>query len=574
MGVAPLCILFLFHIIGVTSWILDSPWIRGQAPYSSYLAAAAQAPSCSIHDQLLDAYATIGIPEYKHIQAPTSIPLSIILPVFRDYYRLNMISEAVQALKIDFGIDDAIDAHCLRAALWQLYRENEAPITSFSDSQGTALQVNMENNTLRSNDASPYLSSQTSAVLDLLSPNKINNRNNNQTVNEKLQTPRKLYKEVTLTNTISRNRTYSDNPLPPALKAELEHDYYEEFLIKPTPEAPTPLRAATAKTYLRHAKLFVQWYAATSDSVTNTTRLSDILNASGDEASVQCFWDFCAYLRTERAIAKSYEANLWRGLGKLLKYRHGAEVPAIRLIRRWHREAQQAARKAPRSSNEDRKWLSWPQYLTVVQTCRAEYEALLEEATKKGEDIALDRKVAISLQRYLVLAVFATVPDRQRTIRELEIGSTLCQVNGIWCIRHTSQKYKTGKTYGERPLLQLEPISADIDAFLNHWRSKLLCENQHNFLFLQVRTGRPLTQDSVYQLVGRACYEHTGQRTNPHLLRDMIVTHVRQSNQASEQELEALGTSLDQRLYLCIDSPLKLSSTVDGAQYRRTKILL
>ena len=59
-------------------------------------------------------------------------------------------------------------------------------------------------------------------------------------------------------------------------------------------------------------------------------------------------------------------------------------------------------------------------------------------------------------------------------------------------------------------------------------------------LFVQPRTGNPLTQDSVYQIVARNCYNYTGKKTNPHLLRDMIVTHVRDSD-ASEKQLEALA---------------------------------
>ena len=45
---------------------------------------------------------------------------------------------------------------------------------------------------------------------------------------------------------------------------------------------------------------------------------------------------------------------------------------------------------------------------------------------------------------------------------------------------------------------------------------------------------------SVYAIVARACYESTGKKTNPHLLRDMVVTHVRGTD-ASEKELEALA---------------------------------
>ena len=77
-----------------------------------------------------------------------------------------------------------------------------------------------------------------------------------------------------------------------------------------------------------------------------------------------------------------------------------------------------------------------------------------------------------------------------------------------------------------------------IDEFVAKWRPALKPTGDH--LFVQPRTGHPLTADSVYQIVARSCYEKTGKKTNPHLLRDMIVTHVRDSD-ASERELEALA---------------------------------
>ena len=50
-----------------------------------------------------------------------------------------------------------------------------------------------------------------------------------------------------------------------------------------------------------------------------------------------------------------------------------------------------------------------------------------------------------------------------------------------------------------------------------------------------------MTVESVGYLVSKACYEHAGKKTNPHLLRDMIVTHVRDSPDVSERDLEALA---------------------------------
>ena len=98
---------------------------------------------------------------------------------------------------------------------------------------------------------------------------------------------------------------------------------------------------------------------------------------------------------------------------------------------------------------------------------------------------------------------------------------------------------QTGKSYGDRPPMVIPPeLTPAIDDFVAHWRPALGPSGGH--LFAQPRTGNALTQDSVYQIVARACYEKTGKKTNPHLLRDMIVTHVREGD-ASEKELEALA---------------------------------
>jgi hypothetical protein len=60
--------------------------------------------------------------------------------------------------------------------------------------------------------------------------------------------------------------------------------------------------------------------------------------------------------------------------------------------------------------------------------------------------------VAASLQRYLIVAILSVVPDRQRTLRELEVGRTLLQQeDGSWVIKHSAADYKTGKQYGGAP---------------------------------------------------------------------------------------------------------------------------
>lgn len=148
------------------------------------------------------------------------------------------------------------------------------------------------------------------------------------------------------------------------------------------------------------------------------------------------------------------------------------------------------------------------------------------------------------------------MPDRQRTIRELELDKTFYKMesnrdhdtNGNdgtsreenYVIKHGPDDYKTGKIYGDRPPLVLTAeLTFAIDDFITHWRPFLSPKSKH--LFVQPRSGKPLSEATVYNIVSSTCYRHAGKKTNPHLLRDMIVTHVRKSTDASERELEALA---------------------------------
>lgn len=81
-------------------------------------------------------------------------------------------------------------------------------------------------------------------------------------------------------------------------------------------------------------------------------------------------------------------------------------------------------------------------------------------------------------------------------------------------------------------------LTARVDEFLSRWRSHL--QPQDAALFVSGRTGRAYTRTSFYEFFVRTAYKFTGKRTHPHLLRDMIVTHVRDT-EASERELEALA---------------------------------
>jgi hypothetical protein len=394
----------------------------------------------------------------------------------------------------------------------------------------------------------------------------------------------------------------------PILSSELREFFL--FMTQPTPFAQEdPIRDATATVYVRHAKLFLGWYLAQDSILQRYQEQPPNALAKGEDRveksdthvsifqifpdkeknSATVLIDFIIWLRSSREVSVSYEANMLRGLIKLLKFRFAREsltdpaygdggkvtfddIPIIRELRKIHRSANQRQRNAPRSSNEQRKWLSWPEYLKVVESTKLELQSLLQDYNEQHSEYERglrnsppytyqEKNIAAAYQRFLILAFFSNVPDRQRTIRELEIGRTFVrdetsastsqggEDHACWAIKHGPDDYKTGKSYGERPAIHLaRELTPAIDDFVAIWRPFL--EPSTNFFFVQAHGGRPMTGDSVYRRVCQSCYKHSGKRTNPHLLRDMIVTHVRESADASEQQLEALALYMGHSLHM------------------------
>jgi len=380
--------------------------------------------------------------------------------------------------------------------------------------------------------------------------------------------------------------------LYPRLASELE-DYYT-FMTQPsTYSQESPIRDATAKVYLNHARLFLGWCCqnAKTDGSGDNNKGEEQGKKSGfpnndlsifavmpskEKESAENIIRFILWMRT-RDISVSYEANLLRGIIKLLKFRFSKEstsdpldgkntfddIPIIKEVRKLHRDANQRQRLAPRSSDESKKWITWQDYLGVAQSTKNEvlelirkYEALPPSKRRYGKGDT-DRvhsleqiQVAESYQRYLILAILSSIPDRQRTIRELEVGRTLIKDtdSGCWMVKHGPGDYKTGKHYGERPAMQLaEELTPAIDDFVERWRPSLKPSTE--VLLVQSKTGKPMTSNSVFKRVVRCCFKYTGKSVNPHLLRDIIVTHVRET-EASEKELEALALYMGHSIHM------------------------
>jgi hypothetical protein len=502
--------------------------------------------------------------------------ISEVMLLARDFtHRPEVFSDLLQS---DFGFD-ALVAHRTRAVVMEMIEKDSLQVTSTEPIFVAETKNSARNCPEASAAKGPFVSS-TNLGTSTLDPTAVNYHHsmNDDVIklDEKEESKLKkiLYKKIVVNEQAHRRRKKAilegnqhDYGLPsnynekfPFLETELG-DFYS-FMTRPsTASQEEHIRPATANVYLRHAKLFLGWYVNRQSCIASNSLSLFTIIPNKEKESADTVLEFVLWLRSSRNISVSYEANLLRGITKLIKFRFAREskadptygekafddIPVIREIRKLHRDANKRQSMAPRSSDEDQKWLSWPEYLQVVLSMKRDLLDLLDDygdATpqpSKGMYSSKERKIAIVYQYYLILAFFANVPDRQRTIRELELGRSFIKdvKQDVWTIKHAPDDYKTGKTYGDRPALSLAPgLVPAIDDFLARWR-QCLCPST-DALFVQPRTGNPLTQDSVYQIVARNCFKCTGKRTNPHLLRDMIVTHVKESD-ASEKELEALA---------------------------------
>ena len=145
-------------------------------------------------------------------------------------------------------------------------------------------------------------------------------------------------------------------------------------------------------------------------------------------------------------------------------------------------------------------------------------------------------------QKTLVLEIFARLPDRLRTLVELEIGRTLVRSgDGSWVIKHGPGDYKTGSAYGDRPDFRLAQLTPSIDQFIRTHRPNLEPRG-HDFLFCG-KQGQPPASGLVQSCVRTSVAKFSGMVASPQLLRDLAVTHFRGTD-ASPAELEGLAVCM------------------------------
>lgn len=307
-----------------------------------------------------------------------------------------------------------------------------------------------------------------------------------------------------------------------------------------------PIAAVTAEKYADHIRGMLGYLVNIQGEPLETMTLEKLVPSDGRDGVIPAF-NYVQWLVKERNIAVRTELLVLRAVLYAAKFVHHdkssivpgsgektyADLDLVKELRALINSRRKASKVAPRVADEKAKWLDWNEYLLIVKELRKETGALLPDGNRRE-----DKDIAWSLQKYLIFAILSCIPDRQRTIRELKIDRTLFKEGNKYVIRHRPEDYKTGKSYGERaPLFISESITPDLDIFIDQYRKHL--QPEHEFVFTQAN-GHPLTDKSLYKLFWTTCYRITGKRLSPHMVRDVVITHLRGTN-ASERELEALA---------------------------------
>ena len=321
-----------------------------------------------------------------------------------------------------------------------------------------------------------------------------------------------------------------------------------------------PIAAVTAAKYEDHIRGMLGYTVNVLGEDINSVSLKTLVPSAERDGVIPAF-NYAQWLVKERQIAVRTELLVLRSILYASKFLYHdqsqivlgsgdkpyADIPVCKEIRALINSRRKESKVAPRVSDEAAKWLDFPEYLAMTRELKRETGCLKE--TSKGDVVRRDDKdIAWSLQKYLIFAILACVPDRQRTIRELQLGRTLFKDEeaGIYVIKHKPSDYKTGKAYGERaPLYISQSLTTALDVFLGRYRAAL--EPEHEFLFTQAN-GAPLTDKSLYKVFWTTAYRLSGKRVSPHYVRDIVVTHLRSSDTASERDLEALAVYMGHSL--------------------------
>lgn len=236
------------------------------------------------------------------------------------------------------------------------------------------------------------------------------------------------------------------------------------------------------------------------------------------------------------------------------KYR---DIREVELIRAKIAELQAKREKEPRRrvSKEKmvEKFVPFDQVEEVVRYLR------LCCATRTTKGYARkDLTVMHSWQIYLIIAILAYCPVRQREVREMELERTLFREAKGYMVLLEPDNHKTGSFTGKgREFCLPDLLTQDLDEWLNVWRPKLRAH--HNRVFMKLREGtgsfkQAYDDSQLSGMVVRTMYRATGilfddpKKTAPHDFRRIAITWQRKYGDRDQDQAlaELMGHSVEE----------------------------
>lgn len=170
-----------------------------------------------------------------------------------------------------------------------------------------------------------------------------------------------------------------------------------------------------------------------------------------------------------------------------------------------------------------------------------------------------DLTVMRSWQIYLIIAILAYCPVRQREVREMEMGRTLFREKDGYVVLLEPDDHKTGSFTGKgREFCLPDLLTQDLDEWLNVWRPKLKPTHERVFMKLQESSSgsfkQPYDDSQLSAMVTTAMYRATGvlfddpKKTAPHDFRRIAITWQRKYGDR-DQDLalaELMGHSVEE----------------------------
>ncbi len=403
-----------------------------------------------------------------------------------------------------------------------------------------------------------------------------------------LKTPHQAEAKILRVTRRSHKPSYglTDAEVTPKLSQELAEFYRFMTSVDVEARSVKPIAAVTADNYLIQVRQFLGWMHRHRTPVVPLSELTllELFSGSGlrvektdREKTIRLgianVLAYLQWLQQEREVAPSYELQVVKALiwtARFLEARsphqtpesrcvervRGRELPVIKELRSLMSDIQARGKTAQRVASEASKWIDWPEFLNCVKQLKAECTPIGKNNQQRSKSA-----IATSIQRYLIFAFFSCVPERPRTVRELELGRTLVKRDELWYLELGAEDFKTGSTYLKQSKKRIIPIPEwyypELVAWLfgyedetkgwqgyvdekgnsGGWRQAF--SPTHNFVFSQ-KNGKPFTSEALSGLFKHVSYRLTGKACNPQLIRDMAIAHLKNSG-ASVEVMESLA---------------------------------